>query len=168
MPSLEGQLPAPAYAAISKGFAKGRRAFARQATSADGDTGLATPHPSAEARAPVERGLLCVYILSERRVEYVLPEAELKAFSSTSALVRELARRGTALLAGARAGAEGVGAKVTGGPPSDVILKPSAMRIEYKVPDRVTGVTRRVALTPSSRLAELELATSLLITPHAL
>ena len=85
-----------------------------------------------------------------RSEELLLHYDDLHAFGSPSGLVKELARRGNALL----------------GRPA-VALRPSSMRVEYKVkPDGRGGVMRRVQLTPSSRMVELAEAESLLITPH--
>ena len=45
-------------------------------------------------------------------------------------------------------------------------IKPSAMRVEYKVHDKSTGVRRRVQLTPASELSQLKRAESIIITPY--
>lgn len=102
-------------------------------------------------------------------METVLPFDALKEFGSTAALVKDLARRGTALFAAGGPDRPG-GAPGGGGgaaSPMTVVLRPSAMRIEYKMADPKSGVKRRVQLTPSSAVKELDAAESVLVTPHA-
>ena len=88
-------------------------------------------------------------------MELILPFEDVHAFGSVGVLVKELARRGNALFDDGRDDA-----------PRAVLLRPSTMRVEYKVPDKQSGVKRRVQLTPASSVGELEHAESLLITPH--
>ena len=88
-----------------------------------------------------------MFVWAERRVEVVMPYEELKAFGSANALVKELARRGNALLGGG------------------VVMKPSGMRVEYKVSDP-GGMKRRVMLTPSTAVGEVSKALSVIVTPH--
>ena len=91
-----------------------------------------------------------MFVWAERRVEVVMPYEELKAFGSANALVKELARRGNALLGGGGGG---------------VVMKPSGMRVEYKVSDP-GGMKRRVMLTPSTAVSEVSKALSVIVTPH--
>ena len=49
---------------------------------------------------------------------------------------------------------------------SGEVIKPSAMRVEYKVFESKTGVKRRVQLTPASELSELRKAESILVRPY--
>ena len=49
---------------------------------------------------------------------------------------------------------------------SALAIKPSTMRIEYKVADKKTGVVQRVMLTPQSQVADLQRAESILVRPH--
>ena len=132
--TLSTWLPPPAYQAISKAVASGPNGSKPQQAANKPQT----PH-----------GLLCVFVWAERRVEVVMPYEELKAFGSANALVKELARRGNALLGGG------------GG----VVMKPSGMRVEYKVSD-LGGMKRRVMLTPSTAVSEVSKALSVIVTPH--
>ena len=97
----------------------------------------------------------------------MVPFAELKEMASVGKLVADLAKRGNALLAPRAAPAKGeANCGGTPGGSAEKLIKPSAMRVEYKVRDKKTGVTQRVQLTPQSTLAELEHAESILVKPH--
>ena len=89
------------------------------------------------------------------RAQRVLLVEELRACGSVMELVRGLAKKGNARL-------EALG----GGAGESELMRPSLMRIEYKVSEAKTGVKRRVQLTPQSRLADLKAAESLLVTRH--
>ena len=90
----------------------------------------------------------CKFVWEGHKFEFELSRDELQRLSSVNAFVRELAKRGSALHAGQ-------------------VIKPSAMRVEYKVLESKSGVKRRVQLTPSSELSELRKAESILVRPYA-
>ena len=143
------------YAAISHGLADERR----------------QQEQARRERLRRPRGLPVKYVWQERRAEALLPFEELRAYASIMELVRSLAKRGNARLAlsdiQASAGrcASGAGGRCVAEAPIE-LLRPSLMRIDYKVSDARTGVMRRMQLTPQSTLAELKHAESLLVTRH--
>ena len=96
-------------------------------------------------RGRVAQEVVCKFVWGGERCEVRLP-ADLDSPATTQAFVKDLARRGGALL--------------------KCHIKPSAMRVEYKIHERATGVTRRVQLTPSSRLSELSQAVGMVVTQH--
>ena len=109
---------------------------------------LAAPSASAsDDRSPGQTkstpSVTCKFIWQGRRCEVQLP-VHLGHPASVQAFVKDLSKQGSALL--------------------DCTLKPSTMRVEYKVLDRLTGTKRRVHLTPTSSLSELFLAESFLVT----
>ncbi len=87
----------------------------------------------------------CKFVWQGQRCEVQLP-VHLGKPSSVQAFVKDLSKQGSAL--------------------TGCTLKPSTMRVEYKVVDRSTGTKRRVQLTPSSSLSELWLAEGFLVTAH--
>jgi hypothetical protein len=109
---------------------------------------LAAPSASAsDDRSPGQTkstpSVTCKFIWQGRRCEVQLP-VHLGHPKSVQAFVKDLSKQGSALM--------------------DFTLKPSTMRVEYKVLDRLTGTKRRVHLTPTSSLSELFLAESFLVT----
>jgi len=115
---------------------------------------IAEPQAEAEVTGPVigsgggggrAQEVVCKFVWEGERCEVRLP-ADLDSPATTQAFVKDLARRGGALL--------------------KCHIKPSAMRVEYKIHERATGVTRRVQLTPSSRLSELSQAVGMVVTQH--
>ena len=137
---LEPHIPAAAYAMITTAVA---------ADAADAEEVKRTR----QLQQAVPEGLRCKFVWHGRSGETILPFTDLESMASVGKLVNDLARRGNALL--------NVGKEVPAVP-----IKPSLMRVEYKRPDRKTGVMQRVQLTPQSQIAELGKAESLLIKPH--
>ena len=177
---LEKHLPAAAYSAIAKGLGldleRPRPAITRATGDALGDAlgieavaegGVADADPgdagrcgsdpadtsagSSPPRPPkppkVKPGLPVKFVWEGHRFEFEFAKDELQRLASVNAFVRELAKRGTALHAGN-------------------VIKPSAMRVEYKLYESKTGVKRRVALTPQSDVVELKRADSILVRPY--
>ena len=161
---LEQHLPAAAFNMIS-------RAIAADAEAA------AEARRAREAAALAARGLKVKYIgwSDGRSAETTLPFVELHAFESVGKLVGDLAKRGNALLntgaavchpadgdtSGGTEGGGGGGSKGLA-----MAIRPSTMRIEYKMVDKKTGVMQRVMLTPQSQVADLQRAESILVRPH--
>jgi len=111
-------------------------------------TAKATPTRSGPGGArPKKEGRMLVakFAWDGQRGEVMLPP-DLDNPLSVQAFVKDLARRGTDLL--------------------HISIKPSAMRVEYKVSDRSTGTKRRVQLTPNSQMSELRRAAGFVVTPY--
>jgi len=91
-----------------------------------------------------KKELPCKIVWDGQRCELPLP-ADLDNPASVQAFVKDLSRRGSASLG--------------------LTIKPSAMRVEYKLADKATGTKRRVQLTPASQLSELTSAEGFVVTP---
>ena len=152
MEVLEKHVPAAAFASITKAIEaeSGHGGAAGEDADEQGreaPAGAATASSKPARKAP--RGLPCKFVWDGQRFDVMLTQEDVRAFSSVQLFVKGLAKRGSALYSGA------------GGP-----IKPSTMRVEYKVNDKAAGVKRRVQLTPASDLMELRRAESILVTPY--
>ena len=141
-------MPAAAFNMISRALAADAEAAAAAA---------AASRKAREQAAEASRGLRVKYVWHGRSAETVLPFVELNSFESVGKLVGDLARRGNAIFSPERPQETETAAP---------LIKPSVMRIEYKVADKKTGVMQRVQLTPQSQLQDLQKAESILIKPH--
>ena len=145
---LEKHLPAAAFASIAKAV-DAENGGGRDDGPPNGIAGGPAPAMVTPPRKKASRaGLQVKFVWDGQKFDVLLSQEEVKAYTSVQLFVKDLAKRGTAMYAG--------GGKI----------KPSTMRVEYKLNDKAAGVKRRVQLTPSSDLSELKRAESILITPY--